>query len=159
MKISWIGLFFLSLPVSAGQIYQCGDSFQDRPCAGSQPAKVVGNFEPEKLSPKQEKLKKKESELAAEQIESDIQARYDAEVLAAKKARAATYQYAKSINAVHNKQVIVGMTKDDLIKSWGNPDHINDSVTGSDMRQQWVYITPSGRQYVYVRDGIVTGWN
>nr|WP_321270478.1 hypothetical protein [uncultured Tolumonas sp.] len=159
MKKYLIGIIVVSLNVSSAEIYQCGNSFQDHPCAVGAPAKVIGNFEPEKLSPKQEKLKKKESELAAAQIESDIQARYDAEVLAAKKARAATYQYARTIDAVHNKQIIVGMTKGDLVKSWGNPDHINESVTGSDMRQQWVYITSNGRQYVYVRDGIVTGWN
>ena len=60
------------------------------------------------------------------------------------------------VDIVHltgNSKVRVGMTADDVEKSWGPPEKINRSSYGSD---QWVY----DGQYVYVdSSGCVTAWN
>lgn len=52
-----------------------------------------------------------------------------------------------------NQKIKVGMSIEELIRSWGVPKSINRSSYGSD---QWVY---DGSQYVYTEDGKVTDWN
>lgn len=57
-----------------------------------------------------------------------------------------------------NRKIQVGMTAEDVEKSWGRPDQINSSSQGDD---QWVYERANYEsQYVYV-DGsdCVTAWN
>lgn len=159
MKVYLFGLALLSLQATAGQIYQCGDTFQDRPCGGDKPVKVIGEYEPEKMTDEEIKAKQEELNKLEQQTEADIKARYDAEVAAAEKSRSASYQFSKSIKAVKSNQIIMGMNKSDVIKSWGSPDNINETVTKTGTSQQWIYVTPSGRQYVYLTNGVVTGWN
>ncbi len=55
-------------------------------------------------------------------------------------------------NRVLQHKVGVGMPETLVILSWGKPDKINRSSSGSD---QWVY----DNQYVYVENGVVTAWN
>jgi len=158
MKKLWL-VAICSLNVYAGQIYQCGSSFQDTPCATDKPGKVVGNYEvvqqtPEEIAAYEEQRKKQQ-----EKIDAEIQARYDAEVEAATKARHEAYKYASFITAVKQHQIMIGMSEEDLKKSWGYPDHINETVTENGKREQWVYISESGRNYVYVENGVITAWN
>lgn len=62
-------------------------------------------------------------------------------------------KYGKDMmETVRAQKVKVGMPEELLIMSWGDPDKINKDSTGS---AQWVY----GRQYVYVKDGVITAWN
>ena len=62
-------------------------------------------------------------------------------------------KYGKTmVDAVRQHRIRIGMTKDLLIMSWGEPDEINSNSYGAD---QWVY----GTQYVYVNNGKVEGWN
>ena len=42
-------------------------------------------------------------------------------------------------NEILNGRVLIGMTKDEVVASWGKPDHINSTVTRSADREQWVY--------------------
>lgn len=123
------------------------------------PRKSLASMSLKKMSEEEIKAKQEELNKLEQQTDADIKARYDAEVAAAEKSRAASYQYTKSIKAVRNNQIVMGMTKSDVIKSWGSPDHINETVTNAGSSQQWVYFTPNGRQYVYVTNGVVTGWN
>lgn len=59
--------------------------------------------------------------------------------------------------AIRNKQVMIGMTKADVIASWGRPSDINRTIRSSGVREQWVYRSKSGdAQYVYIRNGKVT---
>ena len=53
---------------------------------------------------------------------------------------------------IKDEKVKVGMSKNALICSWGNPESINRSSYGPD---QYVY----DGQYVYVRGNRVTAWN
>lgn len=59
--------------------------------------------------------------------------------------------------AIRDKRVMIGMTKEDVIASWGRPSDINRTVRSSGVREQWVYRRKSGNtQYVYIRNGKVT---
>jgi len=59
--------------------------------------------------------------------------------------------------AIRNKQVMIGMTKDDVIASWGRPDDINRSISASGTSEQWVYERGDyDSQYVYFDNGVVS---
>lgn len=63
-------------------------------------------------------------------------------------------------DAIRGKRVRLGMTKDQVIRSWGKPDKINRSVYESGSSEQWVYrVDRVESQYVYFRGGVVTGIN
>ena len=60
--------------------------------------------------------------------------------------------------ATRQGRIFVGMSSDDVLKSWGKPDKINKTLTSNNRREQWVY--RRGRigndDYVYLENGIVT---
>jgi hypothetical protein len=58
-------------------------------------------------------------------------------------------EYGKEILA---HQVTPGMSQDDVVASWGKPEHVNTTITASGRHEQWVY----GNQYVYFDDGRVS---
>ena len=61
--------------------------------------------------------------------------------------------------AILNGQIIVGMSPDEVMASWGRPARINDSYIAGKSREQWIYPRGPGRtQYVYFESGHVTGW-
>lgn len=57
-------------------------------------------------------------------------------------------------NAIRERKVVVGMTPDQVIESWGRPQRINSSGGAYGTREQWVY----GDTYLYFVDGILTSW-
>ena len=69
----------------------------------------------------------------------------------------------EEIDAILNGNIFVGMTLPALISAWWYPERSNNASYGN----QWAYenlkaVTknwPSSDQYVYVADGVVTGWN
>lgn len=61
---------------------------------------------------------------------------------------------------IRKERVAIGMTPDQVRRSWGDPDKINRSVYESGVHEQWVYkVDDIESQYVYFRDGVVTGIN
>jgi hypothetical protein len=54
-----------------------------------------------------------------------------------------------------NKEIWIGMTDEMLLDSWGKPNEINRTVNEYGTSEQWVY---GDRNYVYIDDGIVSGW-
>jgi len=62
-------------------------------------------------------------------------------------------------NAVVSGKVLIGMTPQEVRRAWGNPDSINVSQGSYGKSEQWVYITPTDRKYIYFDNGKVTGWN
>lgn len=154
VKIIFLFLFLFTSAVG-GEIYQCGNLFQDHPCAG---AKVIGSLEKDEKADEQAKAKIEELKKIEEQTLKDADARYQSEVAAAEKARKASFEHANAISAIKENKVVIGQTGDQVIKSWGSPIRKNSSDNGQ--VQQWVYVNGDGsRQYVYFRDGKVTGWN
>jgi hypothetical protein len=59
-----------------------------------------------------------------------------------------------------SKKIKVGIRELALMCSWGRPREINETVTSGGKSKQYVYREYSGAkgQYVYVRNGLVTGW-
>jgi hypothetical protein len=60
--------------------------------------------------------------------------------------------------AIAEGKVFVGMTKDEVIKSWGTPTRVNKTTTSGGSTEQWVYYGRGGSgsdQYVYVDNGVV----
>jgi len=55
---------------------------------------------------------------------------------------------------IRKEKIVIGMPDWALTLSWGNPDRIHRTVTSSSINEQWVY----GNSYVYVENGVVTGW-
>jgi hypothetical protein len=53
---------------------------------------------------------------------------------------------------VRNHNVRIGMKGEYAAMAWGEPDHINTTITGEHTMEQWVY---SQTKYLYVEDGIV----
>ncbi len=63
--------------------------------------------------------------------------------------------------AIFNDQIVVGMTKEDVLDSWGKPTKINDGMNEHGTYSQWVYRKRNSVEadYVYFRNGKVTGQN
>lgn len=61
-------------------------------------------------------------------------------------------------DCILGKKVVIGMTQDDVIASWGKPDDINKTITQYGVNEQWVYNRDFLRnnQYVYFENNKVT---
>lgn len=60
-------------------------------------------------------------------------------------------------NAIGLGRVVVGMTKEQVIRAWGRPTKINKTIGAGYSSEQWVYERGGiGRaQYLYFDDGIL----
>lgn len=60
-------------------------------------------------------------------------------------------------DAITRSQVMVGMTAEDVVRSWGRPEKINRTMTARVTREQWVYRRGGigNDQYVYLENGVV----
>ena len=64
-----------------------------------------------------------------------------------------------TVNAILNGKIRIGMTKDQVIYSWGRPNDINRTVGSWGIHEQWVYDRGDyNSQYLYFEDGILTSW-
>lgn len=93
-------------------------------------------------------------ELIADAAKEAERKRKQAEAREAAKRRLEEYvqahpEYRKEIL---DHQITLGMSQDDVIASWGKPEHVNTTVTAYGRHEQWVY----GNQYVYFEDGRVS---
>lgn len=133
----------------AGQIYQCGDTFQDRPCAGNK-SKVIGQFQKNEMSSAEQKAKQEELAKLQAQTVADAEARYNAEVAAANRAQEATASDRSKSDAIRQHRVIEGMSAKEVIKSWGDPDRKKQVTTKYGLREEWTYVRDWGnKEYVY----------
>lgn len=55
--------------------------------------------------------------------------------------------------AIAAKQVLVGMTREEVERAWGKPDRTDRSSSGAGVREQWAYANGS---YVYFGNEKVT---
>lgn len=63
------------------------------------------------------------------------------------------------INGILNGTVRIGMTKEQVIYSWGRPDDINRSVGSWGVHEQWIYRRGDFEaQYLYFENGKLTSW-
>ncbi len=70
--------------------------------------------------------------------------------LAAKAAEAEAQKFEAAIAA---KQVLVGMTREQVERAWGKPDRTDRSSSGAGVREQWAY---ASGLYVYFGNEKVT---
>lgn len=61
------------------------------------------------------------------------------------------------VSRISAGKISLGMTKEQVIASWGKPDDINRSVGSWGVHEQWVYGNPY-RNYLYFENGILTSW-
>ena len=62
---------------------------------------------------------------------------------------------------IFNNKVTLGMTKDQVMLSWGQPDDINRTVGSWGVNEQWVYKKSrdmSNWKYLYLKNGRLTSW-
>lgn len=59
--------------------------------------------------------------------------------------------------AIAKKRVFIGMTDQEIVRSWGKPDKINRSISARNVNEQWIYSRDDiGRsQYLYVENGVL----
>ena len=61
----------------------------------------------------------------------------------------------KTQEAITGHKVILGMTKEAVILSWGEPKDIHKTVGSWGVHEQWVY---GSRTFLYFEDGKLTSW-
>lgn len=57
-------------------------------------------------------------------------------------------------NLIKQRKIQIGMTDEQILLSWGNPDRINKSVYLWGIHEQWVY----GYTYLYFKDGVLQSY-
>lgn len=74
-----------------------------------------------------------------------------------------SYQYASLDDATSQKRVVVGMTREQVLKSWGSPYKMDVTYTDAGVRrEQWVFEdwVDSGtvtHRYLYFEENILVG--
>jgi hypothetical protein len=56
-------------------------------------------------------------------------------------------------NAINQGSVLIGMTQEQAKLAWGNPNHINRTITKFGVSEQWVY---GEHNYLYFENGVLT---
>lgn len=64
---------------------------------------------------------------------------------------------------IKEHKIAIGMTRAQVIESWGRPDNVNESYYGTALNEQWVYrykgLKEYAADYVYFKDGRVSSWS
>lgn len=55
---------------------------------------------------------------------------------------------------IQERKIIIGMTQEQVLLSWGKPDDINRNVGSWGNHEQWIY----GNSYIYFKNGKLTSW-
>lgn len=126
--------YLLSGP-AFGQVYKCNANgkviYQQQPCSG---AEVISGVSSGPIAPV--------DEANVQRIKREM----------------AEFKYKEKVdNAVRAGQIFVGMTANDVMRSWGRPNKVNTTLTRGSAREQWVYrrVGIGYDQYVYVHNGTV----
>lgn len=132
-KVGVLAALCLSAPLVDGQqIYQCGNTFQDKPCSGMANEKPVGDFKPDPVD--NDAVKQRVEQLNADLMQSQ-----------------------RIRTAMEQKAVVMGMNRNQVRYSFGSPSSINHSAGG---QEQWCWHYRGGAmQCVYFTNGKVTYWN
>jgi len=75
-------------------------------------------------------------------------------------ARIKKYNWSYKIKkTVLENKIILGMTKQQVIESWGSPDDINETVGSWGVHEQWVYRKGNfDAAYLYFENGVLKSW-
>jgi len=60
--------------------------------------------------------------------------------------------------AISAGKVLVGMSAEEVMKSWGAPSKVNQTINAAGTHEQWIYDLGAygGAAYVYLNNGVVT---
>lgn len=60
-------------------------------------------------------------------------------------------------SAITENKIFIGMTRDEVMQSWGSPTKINKTINSSGTSEQWVYRRGNfgNDQYLYLDNGVV----
>jgi Domain of unknown function (DUF4124)/Protein of unknown function (DUF2845) len=64
---------------------------------------------------------------------------------------------ARISSAIAQRRVFIGMTEEEVVRSWGKPNKINRSVTSQNINEQWIYDRKriGDGQYLYIENGVL----
>ena len=68
------------------------------------------------------------------------------------------YTSGETVEAIRNRDILLGMSKNDVIKAWGRPDRIDVAGDPSYENERWAYLVRGERRVVYFESGRVEGW-
>lgn len=142
------------------QVYRCEGSdgrmaFQSIPCAGAVSEKVEIHIPlnsqtttPSTSSDQSEYFEERRQE----RLEREAKLIERSNDIRAERERQERYQ-----RLIREKKVAIGMSPDQVRRSWGSPCNINRTISAHGNTEQWVYCYENARSdYVYFRDGEVT---
>lgn len=144
---------------STAEIYRCEIDgrkvFQPQPCKGVESERVSISVPSSATATKNISQKdnsdffeKRRQRWAAEEVRLNARA---------KAAREARERRALLKERIGQRKVAIGMTKSDVIASWGRADDINSSVSSRGRSEQWIYERGDfSRQYVHFDNGKVS---
>jgi len=58
-------------------------------------------------------------------------------------------------NLIKNQKIKIGMSKYQVMVSWGKPDKINKTISKTYKKEQWIYKRFYSNQYLYFEDGLL----
>ncbi len=64
-----------------------------------------------------------------------------------------------SLQPVYSSTLSLGMSKDDVVQSWGRPARIDIAGNPVNENERWAFYGNGGVRYIYFESGRVEGWN
>lgn len=61
-------------------------------------------------------------------------------------------------SALKNRDILIGMSKADVISSWGKPVRVEVAGNPSYENERWAYMVNGATKYIYFESGEVQGW-
>jgi hypothetical protein len=68
------------------------------------------------------------------------------------------YTSTETVEAIRNRDILLGMSKADVIKAWGRPDRIDVAGNPAYENERWAYSQRGERRVIFFESGKVEGW-
>lgn len=62
------------------------------------------------------------------------------------------------MSAIRHKDILLGMSKQDVLTSWGKPERVDVAGNPRNENERWLYRMAQGPKYIYFESGEVQGW-
>jgi hypothetical protein len=72
--------------------------------------------------------------------------------------RVASFSTEERSFAVSKQDILMGMTKSDVMESWGNPLRVEVAGNPRNENERWLYKMNGASKYIYFESGQVQGW-
>lgn len=72
--------------------------------------------------------------------------------------KAPAFNAVERIFAVRKSDILMGMTKDDVLESWGKPMRVEVAGNPRYQNERWLYRMNGASKYIYFESGQVQGW-